>query len=648
MVQGHDWNNLRDVTGAEIRAQVNLVLAHGATGVYYFMVSSHTDTDGTGDLSGLLDDNYQITDKWRAVTALNMRLEALAPTYLALASNEVFEGTDPDDFVHGLSAATGGTTDYFLGTFTHTDGSRYLMIVNERCRPADTRAVTVTLDATDLSGTEHDYRVFDPYGRVRTATSRSSDNSDHRSFQVSLEPGEGKLYLIEPDRPGSVSLSSDQPRVDRPLTAVLHDADGEVQETVWTWDRGSEESGAAGAAETSDDMYTPTSEDIGRTLTAQVTYLDGASADADDRKSAQSAPVVDVPTAPENLQALPGDGEAFLTWQTPADHGSELTGYQYRQSTDGGGTWSPDWGPIPLPEGTVAADLEEHTVPGLTNGQEHTFEVRAVNGAGEGASGRASLEAPENLRANWVFDGAHALAHDKARLTWDDPGDARITGWDYQKKEGDSAWGTWQDASRNANTVTKVVDGLKLWRTYRFKVRARYATGTGPESAEAVLSPFRVYTDQPAVVPRSGDGKAQLDVGFDLPVEDPDRPEGSLRVLPGNFEMKVETVSAAGEVTESEWVSPADIRTILSEAELVEEPFPNLPPVEDGATGGAGAKDQSASRLVVASIRVSGLDPGVTYRFQVRLVRPDGVTGSESASRSVLGLRWQRRPARWS
>ena len=95
-------------------------------------------------------------------------------------------------------------------------------------------------------------------------------------------------------------------------------------------------------------------------------------------------------------------------------------------------------------------------------------------------------------------------------------------------------------------------------------------------------------------------------------------------------------------------MSPADIRTILSEAELVEEPFPNLPPVEDGATGGAGAKDQSASRLVVASIRVSGLDPGVTYRFQVRLVRPDGVTGSESASRSVLGLRWQRRPARWS
>ena len=201
VVQGHDWTNLRDVTGPEIRAQVNLALAHGATGIYYFMVSSHTDPDADAEHSGLLSPTYQATgvwaDKWAAVTAMNTKLEALAPTYLALTSNEVFEGTAPDDFVHGLSAATGGTTDYFLGTFTHTtDDSRYLMIVNERCQvtntPADMRTVTVTLDATDLQGDAYDYTLFDVYGDRRLPAGAGGSET-HPEFEEPIS----KLKLFK-------------------------------------------------------------------------------------------------------------------------------------------------------------------------------------------------------------------------------------------------------------------------------------------------------------------------------------------------------------------------------------------------------------------------------------------------------------------
>ena len=152
VVQGHDWANLRDPTPAEIRVQVNMALAHGATGIYYFMFSSHTNSDAAAEVSGLVNDTYQSTPKLERVTALNAKLQALAPTYLALRSKEVFPGGSPDDFVQSLSDGA----DFFLGTFTHTDGPRYLMVVNRLCQPTETpRTTAVTLDASGLNGSTH-------------------------------------------------------------------------------------------------------------------------------------------------------------------------------------------------------------------------------------------------------------------------------------------------------------------------------------------------------------------------------------------------------------------------------------------------------------------------------------------------------------
>ena len=265
------------------------------------------------------------------------------------------------------------------------------------------------------------------------------------------------------------------------------------------------------------------------------------------------------------------------------------------------------------------------------------------------AAGAARLYRIEwfpTLRVQWVFDGAHLFAQHHARLTWDDPGNSAITGWEYQQKEGNSAWGSPQEASSTASTVTKVVSGLNSWQTYRFKVRARYGTGvddTGPESAEAVLSPWLEFTQAPTVGLLGGDGMAQFEVGIDRPVDMPDLPEGSLRISPENLQVQVVTVAATGETTESDFVALASIGEVLQGAALVETSSEtDLPPVEPPAAGASGADDQTASPQVVTSIRVSGLDPGVTYRFKVRLLRPDGVTGPADSA-SVLGLRWQRR-----
>ena len=285
-----------------------------------------------------------------------------------------------------------------------------------------------------------------------------------------------------------------------------------------------------------------------------------------------------VPLAPGNLKAADRNRAVRLTWDTPAaNNGSPITGYEYRQSTDGGTTWPPDWTEISPPADTEAADLEEHTVTGLTNGTAYTFEVRAVNEAGEGASAQASLP-PVSLQAGWVLDGPHLLANHKARLTWDDPGDSHIVGWDYQQKTGNAAWEDWQEIPKSsATTVTYSVEKLNLLRTYRFKVRARYWAHSGAEP-EVVLSPPWDVTQKPDVIQNSGDGQFEIKMGLDLPV-DVDLPDG---LVPNEFlQFQVTKTTAAGVTTESGgWRDLKDITKVLPEAELTSIPFPGLPPRE--------------------------------------------------------------------
>ena len=94
--------------------------------------------------------------------------------------------------------------------------------------------------------------------------------------------------------------------------------------------------------------------------------------------SAQSPPA---PAAVTNLAAVAGDEQVTLSWTDP--NNESITTYQYRQSTDGGSNWSPDWTNITNSDKNTTS----HTVENLTNNTEYTFEIRAVNATGNGASG---------------------------------------------------------------------------------------------------------------------------------------------------------------------------------------------------------------------------------------------------------------------
>ena len=74
---------------------------------------------------------------------------------------------------------------------------------------------------------------------------------------------------------------------------------------------------------------------------------------------------------------------------------------------------------------------------------------------------------------------ATAGGDDSVTLTWDDPADSSITGYEYQVNHNDTAtgnlsgWGAWQGiAGSGAATTTHTITGLTGGREYRFRLRA--------------------------------------------------------------------------------------------------------------------------------------------------------------------------------
>ena len=97
------------------------------------------------------------------------------------------------------------------------------------------------------------------------------------------------------------------------------------------------------------------------------------------------------PRMPSQFSATPGDTEVTLSWQDPADE--SITKYQYRQSEDGGETWTVDWTDIPTSaHGEV--NSASSTLAHLTNGLSYTFAIRAVNVVGDGAPSVESSAIP--------------------------------------------------------------------------------------------------------------------------------------------------------------------------------------------------------------------------------------------------------------
>ena len=179
-----------------------------------------------------------------------------------------------------------------------------------------------------------------------------------------------------------------------------------------------------------------------------------------------------VPLAPDNLTAMPQNGQVALSWDNPGN--ATITKYQY--STDGGENFSGF-------DGGSDDTTTSYTVSGLTIGRTYALALRAVNSLGNGAASTVYVvmmpAAPTNLSA--------APDDGKVVLSWADPGNATITKYQYST-DGGTNFSDF-DGGRNSDATANTVTGLTNYQEYSFHIRAVNASGEGPVSNSASATP---------------------------------------------------------------------------------------------------------------------------------------------------------------
>ncbi len=86
--------------------------------------------------------------------------------------------------------------------------------------------------------------------------------------------------------------------------------------------------------------------------------------------------------------------------------------------------------------------------------------------------------------------GLMARAGDaRVTLTWDDPDNDSITGYEYQQRTSGGSWGGWTDFTSDADTTTLTVTGLTNGTAYEFQLRAVNASGASAASETVSATP---------------------------------------------------------------------------------------------------------------------------------------------------------------
>jgi hypothetical protein len=118
-------------TDADFRFQIYSTLAYGGKGISYFVYFATKWATNTS----ALDSNGKRTAVWYRMQSVNRQVQKLAPTLLALHSDEVYHFGQPPTGCQGPPAASLvvsiNNTNFMAGDFTHRNGTRYAMIVNK-------------------------------------------------------------------------------------------------------------------------------------------------------------------------------------------------------------------------------------------------------------------------------------------------------------------------------------------------------------------------------------------------------------------------------------------------------------------------------------------------------------------------------------
>lgn len=382
------------------------------------------------------------------------------------------------------------------------------------------------------------------------------------------------------------------------------------------------------------------------------------------------------PAQPSGVEAAPGDGKLTLRWGDPLD--DSITGYQISRQTNG--AWSA-WADIDgSDDGTTA-----HTVENLANGTAYTFAIRAVNSIGQSIPANVSgTPTPPPAKPTGL---AAASGDAQVILSWNDPKNASITGYEYQQTvDGTtSEWGAVPGSG--ASTTSHAVTGLTNGVSHSFAIRAVNGAGPGPSSDAVSTTPVAV----PAAPPSKPTGltAAPDDAQVALSWDDPQDVSitryqynqrtgvawGAWRDIPGSgaattsfivenltngtsYDFAIRALNLAGPSTPSDAVTatpqprpakptgltaaPGDAQVTLNWNDPKDASITGYKYAlwSDGAWGDW--QDIPGSGADTTSFTVTGLTNGATYGFSITAVNDAG----PGASSDVVTVTPQPRPAK--
>ena len=281
----------------------------------------------------------------------------------------------------------------------------------------------------------------------------------------------------------SVTISWDDPGDDSitGYRVLRQDLDGPSPETLNTI------SDDTGSATTS---YTDSTVEAGQRYAYRVVALNGDGAsEQSDALNVETPP--DLPARPTGLSASGvAHNSVTLSWDDPGD--GSITGYRVLRrdiANDPPGVFAT----VTSDTGSAATSYTDGTVSAETR---YAYRVVAVNATGESPqSGYVNVETPEAPANNPPPQTdppgrptglrAASVSHDSVTLSWDDPGDATITGYRILRRDiANDPPGTFSTVASNTGTAaTSYTDRAVAASTrYAYRVVAINANGASPRS----------------------------------------------------------------------------------------------------------------------------------------------------------------------
>ncbi|WP_164001286.1 fibronectin type III domain-containing protein [Pyxidicoccus caerfyrddinensis] len=190
---------------------------------------------------------------------------------------------------------------------------------------------------------------------------------------------------------------------------------------------------------------------------------------------APEGPVLKVPGAPRSVSAVPGDGQATVSWSAPLeDGGSAILRYSVQALRDGA---------VAKTQEGSATSL---TVTGLTNGASYTFVVTAGNAQGAGPASAASAPVVPRVTPGAPRDVTATPGNQQVTVSWSEPTDTGmpIVGYTVTVRQGETVVTTQQ-----ASGLSATISGLTNGTSYLVSVSASNSVLAGPESSPVAVMP---------------------------------------------------------------------------------------------------------------------------------------------------------------